>query len=58
MYQEGTRHFGEPYSKQAELKEMAQIIAYKDSPYIEMQVKGWTMEFKVPEHVAEVLDSF
>ncbi|MCJ7842780.1 hypothetical protein MUB24_18230 [Lederbergia sp. NSJ-179] len=58
LYQEDTRRLGEGKTKQAELKEIANIVTYRDLPYLEIEIKDWTMSFKVPEHVAEFVNQF
>lgn len=58
LYQEATKHLGEGKSDKTNFKEIAQIIIYKDTPYIDMQIKDWTISFKVPERVVKSLGNF
>ncbi|RRN71348.1 hypothetical protein EI200_11605 [Peribacillus simplex] len=57
MYQEGTVKLGEPITVKKELKQIATIITYKDSPYIELRTKKLNLNFKVPKDVAEYLSN-
>ncbi|WP_440970244.1 hypothetical protein ACSS6N_23350 [Peribacillus frigoritolerans] len=55
MYQEDTVKLGEPNTDEKGLKQIATIITYKDSPYIELRTKKLHLYFKVPKDVAEYL---
>jgi hypothetical protein len=57
MYQEDTVKLGEPNIDKKELKQIATIITYKDSPYIELRTKKLHLNFKVPKDVAEYLSN-
>jgi hypothetical protein len=57
MYQEDTVKLGEPKTDKKELKQIATIITYKDSPYIELRTKKLQLNFKVPKDVAEYLSN-
>ncbi|MDO7484869.1 hypothetical protein Q5O89_00830 [Peribacillus frigoritolerans] len=57
MYQEDTVKLGEPNTDKKELKQIATIITYKDSPYIELRTKKLHLNFKVPKDVAEYLSN-
>lgn len=57
MYQEDTVKLGEPNTDEKELKQIATIITYKDSPYIELRTKKLHLNFKVPKDVAEYLSN-
>ena len=57
MYQEDTVKLGEPNRDKKELKQIATIITYKDSPYIELRTKKLHLNFKVPKDVAEYLSN-
>ncbi|MEB2630787.1 hypothetical protein SOP94_20330 [Peribacillus frigoritolerans] len=57
MYQEDTVKHGEPNTDKKELKQIATIITYKDSPYIELRTKKLHLNFKVPKDVAEFLSN-
>ncbi|MCM3170319.1 hypothetical protein [Peribacillus frigoritolerans] len=57
MYQEDTVKHGEPNTDKKELKQIATIITYKDSPYIELRTKKLHLNFKVPKDVAEYLSN-
>lgn len=57
MYQEDTVKHGEPITVKKELKQIATIITYKDSPYIEFRTKKLNLHFKVPKDVAEYLSN-
>ncbi|MDQ0882096.1 hypothetical protein [Peribacillus sp. V2I11] len=57
MYQEDTVKLGEPNTDKKELKQIATIITYKDSPYIEFKNKKLNLNFKVPKDVAEYLSN-
>ncbi|MCK1985668.1 MULTISPECIES: hypothetical protein [Peribacillus] len=55
MYQEDTVKLGESKTDKKELEQIATIITYKDSPYIELRTKKLHLNFKVPKDVAEYL---
>ena len=55
MYQEDTVKLGE--SNTEELKQIATIITYKDSPYISLKTKKLNFSFKVPKDVAKYLSN-
>lgn len=57
MYQEDTVKLGEPNTDEKGLKQIATIITYKDSPYIELRTKKLHLYFKVPKDVAEYLSN-
>ncbi|USK74399.1 hypothetical protein [Peribacillus frigoritolerans] len=57
MYQEDTVKLGKPNTDKKELKQIATIITYKDSPYIELRTKKLHLNFKVPKDVAEYLSN-
>ena len=57
MYQEDTVKLGEPNTDKKEHKQIATIITYKDSPYIELRTKKLHLNFKVPKDVAEYLSN-
>lgn len=57
MYQEDTVKLGEPNTDEKELKQIATIITYKDSPYIELRTKKLHLNFIVPKDVAEYLSN-
>jgi hypothetical protein len=57
MYQEDTVKLGEPNTDEKGLKQIATIITYKDSPYIELRTKKLHLNFKVPKDVAEYLSN-
>ncbi len=57
MYQEDTVKLGEPNTDEKGLKQIATIITYKDSPYIELRTKKLDLYFKVPKDVAEYLSN-
>jgi hypothetical protein len=57
MYQEDTVKLGEPNTDEKGLKQIATIITYKDSPYIELRTKKLYLNFKVPKDVAEYLSN-
>ncbi|MED4692276.1 hypothetical protein [Peribacillus frigoritolerans] len=57
MYQEDTVKLGEPNTDEKGLKQIATIITYKDSPYIELRTKKLQLNFKVPKDVAEYLSN-
>jgi hypothetical protein len=57
MYQEDTVKLGEPNTDEKGLKQIATIITYKDSPYIELRTKVLDLYFKVPKDVAEYLSN-
>ncbi|WP_350301389.1 hypothetical protein [Peribacillus frigoritolerans] len=57
MYQEDTVKLGEPNTDKKELIQIATIITYKDSPYIELKTKKLNLNFKVPKDVAEYLSN-
>lgn len=57
MYQEDTVKLGEPNTDKKELKQIATIITYKDSPYIELRTKKLHLNFKVPKDVVEYLSN-
>ncbi|MFS0604062.1 hypothetical protein [Peribacillus frigoritolerans] len=57
MYQEDTVKHGEPNTDEKGLKQIATIITYKDSPYIELRTKILDLYFKVPKDVAEYLSN-
>ncbi|WP_458354197.1 hypothetical protein [Peribacillus frigoritolerans] len=57
MYQEDTFKLGKPNTDKKELKQIATIITYKDSPYIELRTKKLHLNFKVPKDVAEYLSN-
>ncbi|TDL85902.1 hypothetical protein E2R55_23140 [Vibrio vulnificus] len=57
MYQEDTVKLGEPKTDKKELKQIATIITYKDSSYIELRTKKLQLNFKVPKDVAEYLSN-
>ncbi|MCZ0875159.1 hypothetical protein [Peribacillus sp. AS_2] len=57
MYQEDTVKLGEPNTDEKGLKQVATIITYKDSPYIELRTKKLNLYFKVPKDVAEYLSN-
>ncbi|WP_242225019.1 hypothetical protein [Bacillus cereus group sp. BfR-BA-01380] len=57
MYQEDTIKFGEDNTNEKELKQIATITTYKDSPYIKFQTRNLNLSFKVPKEVAEYLSS-
>ncbi|PCD05804.1 hypothetical protein CMV16_20740 [Peribacillus simplex] len=57
MYQEGTVTLGEKKTDKKKLKQIATIITYKDSPYIELRTKKLHLNFKVPKDVAEYLSN-
>ncbi|MGG4197996.1 hypothetical protein [Peribacillus frigoritolerans] len=57
MYQEDTVKRGEPNTDEKGLKQIATIITYKDSPYIELSTKIMHLYFKVPKDVAEYLSN-
>lgn len=57
MYQEDTVKLGEPNTDEEGLKQIATIITYKDSPYIELRTKKLHLYFKVPKDVAEYLSN-
>lgn len=55
MYQEDTVKLGESNSDEKELKQIATITTYKDSPYITLKTEKLNFSFKVPKDVAEYL---
>ncbi|HHY74313.1 MAG TPA: hypothetical protein GX497_14030 [Bacillus bacterium] len=55
MYQQDTIKLGENNINEKELKQIATIITYKDSPYIKFQTKNLDFSFKVPKDVTEYL---
>ncbi|WP_019244087.1 MULTISPECIES: hypothetical protein [Bacillus] len=57
MYQEDTTKLGESSTDKKELKQIATIITYKDSPYITFKIKKLNLSFKVPKDVEEYLSS-
>lgn len=57
MYQEDTVKLGEPNTDEEGLKQIATIITYKDSPYIELRTKKLHLYFKIPKDVAEYLSN-
>lgn len=57
MYQEDTVKLGEPNTDEKGLKQIATIITYKESPYIELRTKKLDLYFKVPKDVAEYLSN-
>lgn len=57
MYQEDTVKPGETKTDKKELEQIAAIITYKDSPYIELRTKKLHLNFKVPKDVAEYLSN-
>ncbi|MGM0890594.1 MAG: hypothetical protein ACQEW5_27585 [Bacillota bacterium] len=57
MYQEDTVKLGESNTDEKGLKQIATIITYKDSPYIELRTKKLHLYFKVPKDVAEYLSN-
>lgn len=57
LYQEGTVKLGESNTNEKELKQIASIITYKDSPYIKFRTKKLSFSFKVPKDVAEYLSN-
>ncbi|MEC0347584.1 hypothetical protein [Peribacillus frigoritolerans] len=57
MYQEDTVKLGEPNTDEKGLKQIATIMTYKDSPYIELRTKKLQLNFKVPKDVAEYLSN-
>ncbi|KRG16048.1 hypothetical protein [Lederbergia galactosidilytica] len=56
LFQEDTRQFGKAKSDQLELKEIANIITYRDLPYLKLRMENFTLSFAVPEHVAEFIN--
>lgn len=57
MYQEETIKLGETKNKE-ELRHIATLTTYKDSPYIELKTKQLTLSFKVPNDVAKDLANY
>ncbi|GGB40473.1 hypothetical protein F3157_16965 [Virgibacillus dakarensis] len=57
MYQKDTVKLGESEKQKDNLNEVAAMTTYKDLPYIEFSVKSYSFNFKVPEEVAEYLNS-
>jgi len=55
MYQEDTIKLGENKTNEKELKQIATITTYKDSPYINFKTNKLNFNFKVPKDVAEYL---
>lgn len=55
MYQEDTVKLIDSNSDEKELKQIATITTYKDSPYIKLKTKKLNFSFKVPKDVAEYL---
>ena len=57
LYQEDTVKLGEDPEADKELKQLATITTYKETPYITFQMKKLNFHFKVPKDVAEYLSS-
>ncbi|MGJ7913753.1 hypothetical protein [Neobacillus sp. LXY-1] len=57
MYQEDTVKLGENNKNEKDLKQIATITTYKESPYIKFETKKLIFSFKVPKDVAEYLSS-
>ncbi|KWW21934.1 hypothetical protein AS888_05480 [Peribacillus simplex] len=57
MSQEDTIKLGESNTDEKELKQIATITTYKDSPYINFKTKKLNFNFKVPKDVAEYLSN-
>ncbi|RRN71355.1 hypothetical protein EI200_11650 [Peribacillus simplex] len=57
MSQEDTVELGESNTDEKELKQIATITTYKDSPYINFKTKKLNFSFKVPKDVAEYLSN-
>ena len=57
LYQEDTVKLGENNSNEKELKQIATITTYKDSPYINFKTNKLNISFKVPKDVEEFLSS-
>ncbi|MGE7183966.1 hypothetical protein ACQKKK_08130 [Peribacillus sp. NPDC006672] len=57
MFQEDTVRLGESNTDEKELKQVATIITYKDSPFINFKTKKLNFSFKVPKDVAEYLSN-
>ncbi|MGG4268411.1 hypothetical protein [Peribacillus simplex] len=57
MFQEDTVKLGESNTDEKELKQVATIITYKDSPFINFKTKKLNFSFKVPKDVAEYLSN-
>ncbi|WP_085521833.1 hypothetical protein [Tuberibacillus sp. Marseille-P3662] len=58
MYQENTVKLGESGKGKNELNKIAGMTTYKDTPYIDFNIKNNTFSFKVPEEVAEYLSKY
>lgn len=58
LYREATKRLVKGIDNQTESNEVANIDTYRDTLYIEMQIKGLTMCFKIPERVADYLNEF
>ncbi|WP_028402341.1 hypothetical protein [Ectobacillus panaciterrae] len=58
MYQEETIKFGESSNKdEKKLKQIATIITYEDSPYINVKTKNLNFNFNVPKDVSKYLSN-
>ncbi|USK80085.1 hypothetical protein LHV56_25480 [Peribacillus frigoritolerans] len=57
MSQEDTVKLGESNTDEKELKQIATITTYKDSPFINFKTKKLNFSFKVPKDVAEYLSN-
>lgn len=57
IYQQETKKLWGGINKNRDLNEVATLTAYKDLPYIDFNIKGFSLSFKVPENVAEYLNT-
>ena len=57
MYQEDTVKLGESGKQKGNLNEIAHMVTYKDVPYIEFSLNGYSFNFKVPKDVSKYLNS-
>lgn len=58
LYKQETIKFGESSDDKKELKHVASIITYMDTPYVDLQLKTFKLSFKIPEDVHEYLSKY
>ncbi|MFD1412330.1 hypothetical protein [Oceanobacillus jeddahense] len=57
MYQQDTVKLGESENQNDDLNEVATMTTYKDVPNVKFDVESLSLSFKVPDEVAEYLNS-
>lgn len=57
MYQQDTVKIGESENQNDDLNEVATMTTYKDVPNVKFDVESLSLSFKVPDEVAEYLNS-